>query len=69
MIVVIGLVVLSSAFIVFMMVRDYYLYLQDHSSKKFCFIDFIEQEQFYIFLLLFFCVLATTDLWVQYLCW
>lgn len=69
MVVVIIIVVLSSAFIIFMMLRDYYMYLQDHSRKKCRFVDFIEQEQFYIYLLLFFCFLATTDLWIQYLQW
>ena len=53
MIVVVIVTVIIIVFIL-VMIRDYRLYLGNHWKKKFSFADFVKQEQFYIYILLFF---------------
>lgn len=56
MIVVVIVTVIIIVFIL-VMIRDYRLYLGNH-WKKFSFADFVKQEQFYIYILLFFLLLV-----------
>ena len=57
MIVVVIVTVIIIVFIL-VMIRDYRLYLGNHWKKKFSFADFVKQEQFYIYILLFFLLLV-----------
>ena len=67
MIIISIVTILSTAFFIFMMVRDYRLYLEGNSKRKFRFSNFVKQEQFYLYLILFFCFLTATDLSVLYI--
>ena len=61
MIVVVIVTVIIIVFIL-VMIRDYRLYLGNHWKKKFSFADFVKQEQFYIYILLFFLLLVCSEL-------
>ena len=61
MIVVVIVTVIIIVFIL-VMIRDYRLYLGNHWKKKFSFADFVKQEQFYIYILLFFLFLVCSEL-------
>lgn len=64
MIVVVIVTVLIIVFIL-VMICDYRLYLRNHWKKKFSFADFVKQEQFYIYILLFFLLLVASELLLQ----
>ena len=65
-IVVIGVMaVVFSISIVFMMAYDYHIYLAGNRRSKFSFADFVKQEQFYIYILLFFLLLVGSELLLQ----
>ena len=65
-IVVIGVMaVVFSISIVFMMAYDYHIYLAGNRRRKFSFADFVKQEQFYIYILLFFLLLVGSELLLQ----
>lgn len=64
MIVVVIVTVIIIVFIL-VMIRDYRLYLGNHWNKKFSFVDFVKQEQFYIYILLFFLLLVGSELLLQ----
>lgn len=64
MIVVVIVTVIIIVFIL-VMIRDYRLYLGNHWKKKFSFADFVKQEQFYIYILLFFLLLVGSELLLQ----
>ena len=64
MIVVVIVTVIIIVFIL-VMIRDYRLYLGNHWKKKFSFADFVKQEQFYIYILLFFFLLVGSELLLQ----
>ena len=51
--------------LILVMINDYRLYLGNHWKKKFSFADFIKQEQFYIYILLFFILLVGSELLLQ----
>lgn len=59
--------ILFTAFFIFMMVRDYRLYLEGNSKRKFSFSNFVKRELFYLYLILFFCFLIASDLSVLYI--
>lgn len=67
MMVICIVVILFTTFIIFMMVRDYRLYLESNSKRKFSLSDFIKREQFYLYLILFFYFLFAADMCVQYI--
>ena len=67
MIVVVIVAVIIIVFIL-VMIRDYRLYLGNHWNKKFSFADFVKQEQFYIYILLFFLLLVGLELLLQNEC-
>lgn len=48
--------------LILVMIADYRLYLGNHWKKKFSFADFVKQEQFYIYILLFFILLVGSEL-------
>ena len=56
---------LFSAVTLWLMVHDYRIYLQNHNRKKGRLADFIMREQYYVYLLLFFCLLIAGELWAQ----
>ena len=66
-IIMIGVAIMAVFVIVLIlvMINDYRLYLGNHWKKKFSFADFIKQEQFYIYILLFFLLLAGSELLLQ----
>ncbi len=64
MIVVVIVTVIIIVFIL-VMIHDYRLYLGNHWKKKFSFADFVKQEQFYIYILLFFLLLVGSELLLQ----
>ncbi len=64
MIVVVIVTVIIIVFIL-VMICDYRLYLGNHWKKKFSFADFVKQEQFYIYILLFFLLLVGSELLLQ----
>ena len=63
----IGVVIVTVFIIVLIlaMINDYRLYLGNHWKKKFSFVDFVKQEQFYIYILLFFLLLVVSELLLQ----
>ena len=65
--IMIVVVIGTESIIVFIlvMIRDYRLYLGNHWKKKFSFTDFVKQEQFYIYILLFFLLLVGSELLLQ----
>lgn len=65
--IMIGVVIVTVFVIVpiLVMINDYRLYLGNHWKKKFSFTDFIKQEQFYIYILLFFLLLVGSELLLQ----
>ena len=66
----IGVVIVTVFIIVLIlvMIHDYRLYLGNHWKKKFSFADFVKQEQFYIYILLFFLLLVGLELLLQNEC-
>ena len=64
MIVVVIVTVIIIVFIL-VMIRDYRLYLGNYWKKKFSFADFVKQEQFCIYILLFFLLLVGSELLLQ----
>lgn len=54
MLIVAAVVILFSSAIIWAMVRDYRLYLQNFDQAKYSFTHFIKREQYYVCLLLFF---------------
>ena len=66
----IGVVIVTVFIIVLILVmrHDYRLYLGNHWKKKFSFADFVKQEQFYIYILLFFLLLVGLELLLQNEC-
>lgn len=60
-IIVLAIMALFVAATIFVMIKDYSLYLENHWMKKFNFADFIKQEQFYIYLLLFFFLMVCIE--------
>ena len=67
MIVVVIVTVIIIVFIL-VMINDYCLYLGNHWRKKYSFSDFVKQEQFYIYILLFFFLLVASELLLQNEC-
>ena len=65
--IMIGVVIVTVFVIVLIlvMINDYRLYLGNHWKKKFSFAYFIKQEQFYIYILLFFLLLVGSELLLQ----
>ena len=65
--IMIGVVIVTVFVIVLIlvMINDYRLYLGNHWKKKFSFADFVKQEQFYIYILLFFLLLVGSELLLQ----
>lgn len=65
--IMIGVVIVTVFVIVLIlvMINDYRLYLGNHWKKKFSFADFIKQELFYIYILLFFLLLVGSELLLQ----
>ena len=61
--IMIGVVIVTVFIIVLIlvMIHDYRLYLGNHWKKKFSFADFVKQEQFYIYVLLFFFLLVGSE--------
>lgn len=47
---------------IFAMISDYRLYLDNHWNKQYSLSDFIKQEWFYIFILLFFLIMVGGEL-------
>ena len=68
--IMIGVVIVTVFIIVLILVmrHDYRLYLGNHWKKKFSFADFVKQEQFYIYILLFFLLLVGLELLLQNEC-
>ena len=66
----IGVVIVTVFIIVLILVmrHDYRLYLGNHWKEKFSFADFVKQEQFYIYILLFFLLLVGLELLLQNEC-
>ena len=66
-IIMIGVAIMAVFVIVLIlvMINDYRLYLGNHWKKKFSFTDLIKQEQFYIYILLFFLLLVGSELLLQ----
>ena len=58
----IGVVIVFIIVLILVMINDYRLYLGNHWKKKFSFADFLKQEQFYIYILLFFLFLVCSEL-------
>ena len=69
-IIMIGVVIMTVFVIVLIlvMINDYCLYLGNHWRKKYSFSDFVKQEQFYIYILLFFFLLVASELLLQNEC-
>ena len=65
--IMIGVVIMTVFVIVLIlvMINDYRLYIGNHWKKKFSFADFVKQEQFYIYILLFFLLLVGLELLLQ----
>ena len=63
--IVVGIVTVIIIVFILVMIRDYRLYLGNHWKKKFSFADFVKQEQFYIYILLFFLLLVGSELLLQ----
>lgn len=65
--IMIGVVIMTVFVIVLIlvMINDYRLYLGNHWKKKYSFADFVKQEQFYIYILLFFLFLVGLELLLQ----
>ena len=65
--IMIGVVIMTVFVIVLIlvMINDYRLYLGNHWKKKYSFADFVKQEQFYIYILLFFLLLVGSELLLQ----
>ena len=65
--IMIGVVIMTVFVIVLIlvMINDYRLYLGNHLKKKYSFADFVKQEQFYIYILLFFLLLVGSELLLQ----
>ena len=65
--IMIGVVIMTVFVIVLIlvMINDYRLYLGNHWKKKYNFADFVKQEQFYIYILLFFLLLVGSELLLQ----
>ena len=61
----IGVVIVFIIVLILVMINDYRLYLGNHWKKKFSFADFLKQEQFYIYILLFFLLLVASELLLQ----
>ena len=51
--------------LILVMINDYRLYIGNHWKKKYSFADFAKQEQFYIYILLFFLLLVGSELLLQ----
>lgn len=62
MIILAVIVVMFLAGIIFAMISDYRLYLDNHWNKQYSFTDFIKQERFFIFILLFFLFMVGGEL-------
>lgn len=56
--------VLFTAMIIWMTIRDYRLYLDEHWKEKYSFSSFIKREQFFFYMLLLFIFLVTLALWL-----
>lgn len=65
MLIVAAVVILFSSAIIWAMVRDYRLYLQNFDQAKYSFAHFIKREQYYVCLLLFFFFLVGIELCMQ----
>ena len=65
--IMIGVVIMTVFVIVLIlvMINDYRLYIGNHWKKKYSFADFVKQEQFYIYILLFFLLLVGSELLLQ----
>ena len=65
--IMIGVVIMTVFVIVLIlvMINDYRLYIGNHWKKKYNFTDFVKQEQFYIYILLFFLLLVGSELLLQ----
>ena len=65
--IMIGVVIMTVFVIVLIlvMINDYRLYIGNHWKKKYSFADFVKQEQFYIYILLFFLLLVGLELLLQ----
>ena len=62
--IMIGVVIMTVFVIVriLVMINDDRLYIGNHWKKKYNFADFVKQEQFYIYILLFFLLLVGSEL-------
>lgn len=67
MIFVIIVTVLFSITTLLIMIRDYRLYLEDHWKQRFSFIDFVNRESFYLFLLIAFLLFIAAEIWLRYI--
>jgi len=59
------IVMLFSAFSIFLMIKDYLYYMEEHRNKKYSFTDFAKREQSYIYIMLFFFVLTGMGFWLS----
>ena len=59
------IVMLFSALSIFLMIKDYLYYMEEHWNKKYSFTDFAKREQFYNCILLFFFVLTGMRFWLS----
>lgn len=59
------IVMLFSAFSIFLMIKDYLCYMEEHWNKKYSFTDFAKREQSYIYIMLFFFVLTGMGFWIS----
>lgn len=55
---IVVIVLLFSAATVLLMVKDYRRYLEEHREERYSLAHFIRQEQLYLYLLLFFLLVA-----------
>lgn len=59
------IVMLFSAFSIFLMIKDYLYYMEEHWNNKYSFTDFAKREQSYIYIMLFFFVLTGMGFWIS----
>lgn len=66
-IIVVVIMMLFLTATIFMMIKDYRLYLENHWKKQYSFADFIKREQFYVYILLLFIFMIGGELLMRHL--
>ena len=64
-ILVVAIAVLFSAATILLMINDYRLHIEDNWEDDASFVGFLKQEQFFIYLLLFFVLVVVVELWMH----